>query len=82
MALKLLILLAALVGMTAATGPANAPADGAHAEGDDLDAGWRGFGKVVSGFTVLAGLIVALIFVLMILAVFGVFEHEAIDPPV
>ena len=82
MGIKLLILLVTLVGMVAATGPAHEPAHGAPAEGDDPDAGWRGFGKLVSGLTVLAGLTVALIFVLMILSVFGVFEHEALDPPV
>ena len=82
MGFKLLILLAALVGMAAATGPASDHAHGVHAEGDDPDAGYRGFGKVVAGFTVLAALVVAVVFILMFLSLFGVFEHESIDPPV
>ena len=82
MGFKLLIVLAGIVGMAAATGPAHAHADHAEEAGDDPDAGWRGFGKVVSLFTILAGLLIALVFVLMILSVFGVFEHESIDPPV
>ena len=80
MGFKLLILLAALVGMAAATGPAHAHADHAQAEGDDPDAGWRGFGKFVSRLTILAALLIALVFVLMILSVFGVFEHDGLDP--
>jgi hypothetical protein len=80
MGFKLLFLLAALVGMAAATGPAHA--DHAQADADDPDAGWRGFGKLVSRLTILAALIIALFFVLMLLSVFGVFEHEALDPPV
>ena len=82
MGFKLLILLAALVGMAAATGPAGDHAHGAQADGDDPDAGFRGFGKVVTGFTVLAGLVVVVVFILMFFSLFGVFEHESIDPPV
>ncbi len=81
MGFKLMLLMAALIGMAAATGPAHDHA-AAHPDAEDPDAGYRAFGKVVSGFTILAALIVALVLVLMFLSVFGVFEKEAIDPPV
>lgn len=85
MVFKLLILLATLIGlaMPSATGPLREEGYGAaNPDADDADDGFRGFGRVVSGFTILAALVFLAIVVLMVLSLFGAFENDSIDPPV
>jgi hypothetical protein len=90
MILKLLVLMTALVGMVSASGAGHRPlggesdADGhgyGHGE-DDPDAGWRGFGKVVSGLTIVAVIVFVVILVMMFLSLGGVWEDDLADPPV
>jgi hypothetical protein len=85
MVFKLLVLLAALVGMVmpSATGPIREEGHAAaNPDPDDPAAGFRAFGRVVSGFTILAALVFLVLVVLMFLSLFGVFENDSIDPPV
>ena len=93
MILKLLVLMTALAGMVSASGAGHRAmgsdepdADG-HGHGyghdeDDPDAGWRGFGKVVSGFTIVATVVVVVILVMMFLSLAGVWEDDLADSPV
>jgi hypothetical protein len=96
MILKLLVLMTALVGMVSASGAGHRPLNGNgdgdagepmqghgydHGE-DDPDAGWRGFGKVVYGVTVVAVIVFVIILVMMFLSLGGVWEDDLADPPV
>jgi hypothetical protein len=85
MVFKLLVLVATLIGMAmpSATGPLRDEGYGAaNPDADDAHDGFRGFGRVVSGFTILAALVFLALVILMVLSLFGAFENEAIDPPV
>ena len=85
MVFKLLVLLGTLIGMAmpSATGPIREEGHSAtHLDDAEADAGFRGFGRVVSGFTILATLVFLVLVVLMFLSLFGVFENDSIDPPV
>ena len=90
MVLKLIVLMMAFVGMVSASGAGprlgggETDPDGhgyGHGE-DDPDAGWRGFGKVVSGVTVIAVIVFVVILIMMFLSLGGLWEDDLADPPV
>ena len=84
MVFTLLVLTAAFVGMvgSSASPLREDDAQAAPFPSDDPDAGFRGFGKVVMVFTLVASLIFVLLLIAMFLSIGGVWEHDSIDPPV
>jgi hypothetical protein len=92
MILKLLVLMTALVGMVSASGAGSRPHGNdeygqghGHGRGHDEvdpDAGWRGFGKVVSFVTVVAVIIFIAIVILMFFSLGGAWEDDLADPAV
>ena len=84
MALTLLALTAALVGMVSSSAAGPFREDDTHAVTgtDDPDAGYRSFGKFVWIFSIVATVVFVLLLIGMFMSIGGVWENESIDPPV